>query len=141
VQSQPFSPARALGDSLGGMLIVDGADAPGAPRKTGSSFDVSLYLHAAQPIPAGWRLFTHVVGAGRMINADHEPVEGTLPLARLAPGTFVRDRIHVTLPRDWPVGPTTIRVGLWRGAERAKAAGAHAAPDNAVDIATVTVIP
>ena len=61
-----------------------------------------------------------------MINADHEPVEGTMPLARLQPGTFVRDRIHVTLPPDWPVGTTTLRVGLWRGSERAKASGAHA---------------
>ena len=26
-----------------------------------------------------------------MINADHEPVEGTMPLPRLRPGTFVRD--------------------------------------------------
>src|SRR5437764_3056707 len=46
-------------------------------RSSGATFDVSLYLHAAQPIPAGWRLFTHIVGAGRMINADHDPVEGT----------------------------------------------------------------
>src|SRR5439155_20891628 len=83
VQSQPFSPTRPLGDSLGGMLLVDGVDAPGAPLKTGASFDVTLYLHAAQPIAAGWRLFTHVTGPGRMINADHEPVEGTMPLVRL----------------------------------------------------------
>ncbi|MDB4967545.1 MAG: sulfatase [Myxococcales bacterium] len=141
VQAQPFAPGRALGDSLGGMLIVDGVDAPGAPIKSGSAFDVSIYLHAAQPIPPGWRLFTHVVSGGRMINADHEPVEGTLPLQRMRTGSFVRDRIHVTVPRDWPAGPTQIRLGLWRGPERAKAAGAHAAPDDAVDLATLIVTP
>ena len=141
VQGTPYSPSRPLGDSLGGMLIVDGSDAPGAPVKRGDHFDLTLYLHAAQPIPAGWRLFAHVVGPGRMINADHEPVEGTMPLARMRPGTFVRDVIHVSLPPNWPVGTTTLRVGLWRGTERAKAAGAQASPDNAVEAASVTVAP
>jgi choline-sulfatase len=141
VQATPYAPSRALGDSLGGMLVVDGSDAPGRPVKRGDRFDFTIYLHAAQPIPPGWRMFAHVIGPGRMINADHDPVEGTMPLARLRAGTFVRDVVHVTLPPDWPVGTTTLRVGLWRGSERAKAAGAHAAPDNAVDAATVTVAP
>jgi len=76
-----------------------------------------------------------------MLNADHEPVEGTMPLQRLRPGTFVRDVIHVTLPPDWPAGAATLRVGLWQGRERAKATGAHASPDNAVDAATLSVAP
>ncbi|HEY2748415.1 MAG TPA: hypothetical protein VGL86_27515, partial [Polyangia bacterium] len=141
VQSHPYAPSRPLGDSLGGFVIVDGSDGPGAPLRRGDAFDFTIYLHAAQPIPDGWKLFAHVDGPGRSINADHEPVEGTLPIARMKPGTFVRDRIHVTLPPDWPVGLTTLRVGLWRGRERAKATGAHARPDNAVDAASVTVAP
>src|SRR5207248_5514385 len=116
-QATPYAPSRALGDTLGGMLVIDGSDAPATPVKRGEGFDFTLYLHAAQPIPAGWRLFAHVVSAGgRMINADHDPVEGTMPLSRLRAGTFVRDVIHVTLPPDWPAGVTTLRVGLWRGA-------------------------
>jgi len=47
----------------------------------------------------------------------------------------------VALPADWPVGTTTLRIGLWRGRERAKATGANAKPDNAVDVASVTVAP
>ena len=46
----------------------------------------------------------------------------------------------MTLPPDWPVGTTTLRVGLWQGAER-QSHGAHAMPDNAVDAASVTVAP
>ena len=123
------------------MLVIDGSDAPAAPVKRGERVALTLYLHAARPIPAGWRLFAHVVGAGRMLNADHEPVEGTMPLGRLRPGTFVRDVMHVTLPPDWPAGTTTLQVGLWRGPERAKVSGAHAAPDGSVAAATVTVAP
>ena len=141
VQATPYAPARALGDSLGGLLAVDGSDAPAAPVHRGQRVDLTLYLHAEKPIPSGWRLFAHVVAPGRMLNADHEPVEGTMPLSRLRPGTFVRDVIHVTLPPDWPAGTTTLRVGLWQGRERAKATGAHAAPDNAVDAATLSVAP
>ena len=92
VQATPFSPRRALGDRVGDMLVVDGSDAPAAPVRRGARVDLALYLHAARPIPAGWRLFAHLVGPGRMLNADHEPVEGTMPLRRLRPGTFVRDR-------------------------------------------------
>src|SRR5262249_17290419 len=33
VQPTPFAPARPLGDSLGGLVILDGVDAPGAPLK------------------------------------------------------------------------------------------------------------
>jgi choline-sulfatase len=141
VQATPYAPSRALGDSLGGLVVVDGSDAPATPVKRGERFDLTIYLHAAQPIAPGWRLFAHVVAPGRMINADHDPVEGTMPLARLRAGTFVRDVIHVTLPPDWPAGTTTLRVGLWQGRERAKAVGAHAAPDNAVEAAAVTVAP
>ena len=141
VQTTPYAPSRALGDSLGGLVVVDGSDAPATPVKRGASIDLTLYLHATQPIPAGWRLFAHVIGPGRMLNADHDPVEGTMPLARMRPGTFVRDIMHVTLPPDWPPGPTALRIGLWQGRERAKATGAHSAPDNAVDAATFTVQP
>ncbi len=141
VQTRPFAPSRPLGDSLGGLVLIDGSDGPGAPLRRGATFDFTIYLHAAQAIPAGWKLFAHIDGPGRSINADHEPVEGTLPLAHLTPGTFVRDRIHVTLPPDWPVGMTTLRVGLWRGRERAPTSGAHARPDNSVDAASVTVAP
>ena len=141
VQATPFSPSRALGDSLGGMLVVDGSDAPAAPVKRGERFDVALYLHAEQPIASGWRLFAHVIAPGHMINADHDPVEGTMPLSRLRAGTFVRDVIHVTLPPDWPSGATQLRIGLWQGPERAKATGAHSSSDNAVEAATVTVAP
>jgi arylsulfatase A-like enzyme len=140
VQTTPYAPARALGDSLGGLIVVDGSDAP-ATVKRGARFDFTLYLHAAQPIPPGWHLFAHVIGPGRMMNADHEPVEGTMPLSHLRPGTFVRDIVQVSLPPDWPAGPTTLRIGLWQGRERAKATGAHSAPDNAVDAASVTVAP
>lgn len=134
LQTTPFSPARALGDKIGDWLVLDGVDVHPTP----DAVAVDLYLHATAPIPKGWRLFTHVVAGGRMVNADHEPVEGTLPLARLRPGSYVRDRIRVTLPSGWPRVPTTVRVGLWRGNERAKTSGPNSRPDNAVDIAVVT---
>jgi arylsulfatase A-like enzyme len=141
VATRPFAPRAALGDRLGDWLTIDGVDAP-VEVAAQAPFEVVLYLHADAAIPAGWHLFTHVVGpGGRMINADHEPVEGTVPLSRLRTGTWVRDRVRVQLPAGWPPGPVTVRVGLWRGAERAPASGPHAAADRAVDVARVAVHP
>ena len=91
------------------------------------------------PIPDGWKLFTHVQGATRMINADHAPVENLYPLHQLKPDIYIRDRVKVSFPADWPPGPVQLRMGLWRGAERAKAQGREAAADNAIELGTIAV--
>jgi hypothetical protein len=140
LSERPFSPAQPRGDVFGGWLTLDGVDAPATVRAT-DSFEVKVYWHATQRPPEGWRLFTHVVAPGRMLNLDHEPAGGTLPLARLRPGQYVRDVLRVSLPAGWPPGPLTVRVGVWRGNERAPVSGAHAAPDGAAEAARVTVQP
>ena len=125
-RATPYSPSRAARRlARRARSSSTACDVP-ARRCAAASASTSLLPARRAADPRGWRLFAHVVGpTGRMLNADHEPVEGTMPLARLRPGTFVRDRIHVTLPPDWPVGTDSASsVGLWRGTERAKAAGA-----------------
>jgi arylsulfatase A-like enzyme len=141
VQTRPYAPKQPLGDDLGGWLVVDGADVVTPVVQPGGTLEVDLYLHARAPVPSGWHLVTHVVGAGRMLNADHEPVENTYPLRKLRPGTFLRARVRVTLPASWPAGPLTMRVGLWQGPTRARATGAPAGADNAVDVAHLSVAP
>lgn len=140
VQTRPFAPRRPLGDRLGDWLVLDGVDVLTPTVRPGGALEVDLYLHARAPIPAGWRLFTHFTGR-RMLNADHEPLENAYPLARLRPGTYLRDRIRVTLPADWPPGSLTMEVGLWQGAKRAPVTGTHATADRAVKAAELTVTP
>ena len=120
--------------------MLDGVDLPAATVRVGQPLEIDLYWHAKKRLPPGWRLFMHVEGGGRMVNADHEPVEGLYPLSRLRPGTFVRDRVHLTLPPGFR-GPVHVRTGLFHGIERAPVAGAHATPDHAVDVGTLLVQP
>jgi arylsulfatase A-like enzyme len=137
--SAPLPSQRQLGDDVGGLVSVEGVDAPASAR-AGGTLELAVVLRGLGKIPEGWRLFTHVVGAdGRMINADHDPVEGLFPLSRLRPGMWLRDRIKVQLPPGWRAGPTTVELGLWRASGRAKVRGPDAAPGDAVRVATVTV--
>ncbi len=139
LSAQPIAAQTKLGDNLGGWVIVEGADLVTPTVKAGGEAAVDLILHGVGKVPEGWILFTHVNGArGRTINADHAPLQGAYPLERLADGVWLRDKIVVKLPPDWPPGPLTFDVGLWRRGQRASASGAHS-NDGAVHAATIKV--
>ena len=76
-----------------------------------------------------------------MINADHEPVEGIVPLARLRPGTFVRDAIHVTLPARLARRPHHAARSACGAAPSAPAPASTPRPTTPSTAATVTVAP
>ncbi len=133
----PF--ALPLGDTLGDFLVLEGADLKTPVAHAGDQLELSLVFHVTGKPPDGWKLFTHVVGPdGRHLNADHDPVEGLIPIARLEPGTWVRDRLRVQLPSGWPPGATVVDVGLWKTPARAPARGAHSSA-GAVHAATIQV--
>jgi len=91
-------------------------------------------------VAAGWKLFVHVEGPGKLfVNGDHTPAR---PFEWWRPGQFIRYTTTVTLPRTAPPGRYTVRVGMFRGAERVRVAAAHAKVDNdAVVAATFEVRP
>ncbi len=135
----PF--AQPLGDQIGTSIALDGVTIGKPSIARAEPLTLDLVMHGLGTVPSGWRLFTHVVGAnGRLMNADHEPLEGFFPVGELHANQWLRDHMSITLPRDWPLGPTTVEMGLWRGGARAPTTGSHAATDN-VRIATVTVTP
>jgi arylsulfatase A-like enzyme len=130
LSDKPLSFAAPLGDTLSDFLVLDGVDVKTPTLKAGGELEVVLVIHATKKPPDGWRFFTHVVGSDwRRLNADHDLVENLVPIARLKPGQYVRDRIRVPLPQYWPAGATTLEVGLWKSPARAKASGPHASGD------------
>jgi arylsulfatase A-like enzyme len=141
VSKAPLPFGAPLGDRLGDWIVLEGADVVTPTVSSGGAAEVALILHGVGRVPEGWRLFTHFVGpGGRRINADHDPVDGLVPLGRVQNGVWLRDRVRVTLPPGWPPGPISVEVGLWRRGERAPALGPHSAGD-AVRAATLTVAP
>jgi len=140
ISTTPLSSPTALSDSIGGWFTLDGVDVATPKVQAGQQIDLSVVLRGNVRVPAGWRLFTHVIAAnGRRLNADHDPVSNLYPLARLKKGTWLRDRIQVTLPLGWPRGQTTVEYGAFQGAARAPTHGAHAMPGDSVRIATIVV--
>ena len=142
LSTAPLPFQHKLGDSFSGWLTLEGADAP-ATAKAGDTFEVALLWHATGGAKGserdGWRVFTHVIAPdGRRLNLDHDPLEGLYPLKRMREGQWVRDRVKVTLPPNWPRGPLHVDVGLWKSPERAPVSGPDAL-DGAVRAATVEV--
>jgi arylsulfatase A-like enzyme len=129
VGAAPFPVATRLDADVGGLLVFDGATLHTPVVRPGETLDLEVVMHVPGPMPPGWRLFTHVMATNaqgavmRFQNADHEPVEGFVPLARMRPGQYVRDRLRVVLPPGWPPGTLEVRYGLWKGPTRAQVRG------------------
>ena len=121
--------------------MLDGVEVVTPKVKPGSTAQVDLVWHVKQRAPSEWRIFTHFTAAsGQRLNADHQPVEGLLPLQQVRPGTYLRDRVKVAVPPNFPTGTMRVLVGLWRPNERAPVRGSHGR-DNAVEVATIEVAP
>ena len=139
VSDKPLAFTTPLGDRIGGWLELAGVDVVTPTVQKNGQAEVDLYLHGLGEIPEGWILFTHFVSArGRMINADHTPLEGAFPLERIHAGLWLRDKIKVSLPPGWPPGPVTVEVGLWQRGRQAPAKGAHST-GGTVHVATLQV--
>lgn len=129
VSKDPLPFQQKLGDELAGALIIEGVDIV-TPPKPGAQFEFDLILHSNERLPDGYVLFTHIIGAnGFMINADHQPLENLYPLSRMRPGTFIRDKVKVQLPPNFPTGRLTVEVGLWKRPLNAPARGPHSTRD------------
>ena len=96
-------------------------------------------MHVNKPIPRGWRLFFHVRGPSGFLNLDHEPVEGFVPLNKLRPGQWVRDRVRISVPSSWR-GAFSVEMGLFQGGQRAEVSGAGQGKDS-VKLTDVTLAP
>ena len=140
VSDKSLSPSKPLGDDLGGYVRLEGVDLVTPSVAQGGQAEIRLYLQGEKRLPPGWHLFTHLVGKVARINADHEPLEGLYPIARLKPGVFLRDRVRVPIPSTFGIGPVQVEVGLWRRGERMPTKGAHSGAD-VIHAATLMVTP
>ena len=83
----------------------------------------------------------HIVGPGFQ-TADHDPVEGLLPLANLYRGMQVADRQRILVQPHLRPGTYTIYLGVFAGRDRLAVSGDGAEPkQHRVAAATFTVLP
>ena len=137
----PIPYETKLEANIGGMLQIEGVTITPKQIHPGETATVELILKVPAKIPPGWRLFTHARAQnGFFLNLDHEPVEGFVPLARLRPGQWVRDRIRINVPQSWPGNTVDVDVGLWKsGAGRVEVTGGGAMGDH-VRVGVVGVV-
>jgi arylsulfatase A-like enzyme len=115
----PVPAPHPLAARLGDTIEVRGYDVAPAQVAPGGDVDVTIYFAAARRPPPGWRLFFHAEGpGGMMVNLDHVPVDGVMPLERWRPGQQIRDHHHLVVAPSWPRGTYTLYVGAFHGRDR-----------------------
>jgi arylsulfatase A-like enzyme len=115
----PVPAPRPLAGRLGDAIEVRGYDVAPAEVPPGGDLDLTVYFAATKRLAPGWRLFFHADGpGGMMVNLDHVPVGGVMPLERWRPGQQIRDHHHVVVGPSWPRGTYTLYVGAFRGRDR-----------------------
>ena len=129
VSSKAIPFTTPIGADLGGWLTVAGANVRTPRIHPGDEIALDLVLRIDKTVPAGWWPFAHLSAPdGRFVNAD-PPRDGFVPLARAKPGQFIEWRVRSGVPSNWPAGPLTVEIGLFRGGQRAPTRGAGARGD------------
>ncbi len=131
-------------------LVLLGYDLSG-DAKAGSSFDVTMYFRVDQPLHGDWKIFLHFEAPGKRRQPfDHYGVGDLYPVAQWKKGEIVRDKVTVSVPKDWPSGKTQLLIGFfdwgaWSKANQNRRLSLHGAskakgtPDDRALLATVDV--
>lgn len=107
---QPPHPAHILFED---DVAILGYGVSKSRVKAGETVEIATFFRALRATDRDWRLFVHVRGPGKFINADHTPVSGAYPIRDWKPGEYVEDRHVIHIARNSPPGRYTVMVGLW----------------------------
>ncbi len=128
--------------AFGGQIRPMGHTLTGANVAPGGKLGLTLAWQANAPIDADLHQFVHVVdAAGRTIGQyDGAPLGGSYPTSHWQPGEVIVQPIEMTIARDAPIGPASVRVGWydWQSGARLPLAGDD---DGALELDRVTVTP
>ena len=131
--------ANPLDVDLGANVRLLAVDAP-ATAKRGDSITLTWTFEARGTQAAGWKMFVHVEGPAKsFFNNDHRPAR---PFEWWKRGQIIRYSTTAVIPRTAPAGAFTVRAGMFKGKERARATAPRVKiVDNAAEVATIQVVP
>ncbi len=106
---------------LGDSIRLVGYNLPRTTARPGETVALTLYWEALAPIPARYKVFTHLVGTtwnaaqGNFLwgQQDNEPLADRLPTTLWAPGVRVADPYRIRLDPAAPPGVYTLEVGMY----------------------------
>lgn len=106
---------HAAGAELGGYVVYLGIDTDNEEIAPGSKVTVVHYWKVIAPPGPEWRVFTHLVGAGKKWqNLDRSDMRIGHPPGEWKAGEIIRDEQTFTLDSDWKSPYAQITVGLYR---------------------------
>lgn len=112
-------PQHPVGLDAGGELRLVGLDLDRSTVARGETFTVTWYVEALRDAPADEkllvRLATRFADPSFVMELDHHPADGVLPLRQLRRGQVVKDVQRVTLETDFPLGEAWLTWALGRG--------------------------
>lgn len=132
---KPTTPGRALDVTLGGAVVIRGADLPAAALSRGARMPIKLHLGVNGVVDGDWQLFVHIdaQGGSFRIHGDHWPLRGQYKTGLWQPGEFLVDSWEGVVPMDAPAGVYDVWTGLYRGDERMEVTTTGATDRKAVD--------
>jgi mannosyltransferase len=105
-------PLRA---DLGGRVLLLGYTLSAEQVAPGDTLLLTLTWQALSPMAERYTVFTHLLDAGQVIQAqvDSEPQGGGLPTDRWTAGQIVQDSYALVVSPDARPGPHTLEVGMY----------------------------
>jgi hypothetical protein len=144
LSTTPTTPKRVIDVTLGGTVVVRGADLPEIALSRGARLPVKTHLGVTGDVEGDWQLFVHIdaQGGSFRIHGDHWPLRGQYKTGLWQPGEFLVDAWEGTVPMDAPAGDYDVWTGLYRGDDRMEVtAGDRKAvdADNRVRLGSITI--
>ncbi len=101
---------------LGRRIALVGFDLDRAVARPGEALDLTLYWQALAPVGEDFTVFTHVLGEGSQIWAQHDgqPQGGRAPTSDWSPGEIVVDEHELVIHPQTPPGVYELEVGMYR---------------------------
>jgi len=112
----PDAQARTV--TLDGRIVLLGSRVTPATAQPGDRVTLTTWWFLKKDMLEDWKIFLHGGGAGGEMNVlqdDHDPLDGLLPLSRWRPGEVMEETRVLRIPLPSAVGQLELRGGFFRG--------------------------
>jgi lipoteichoic acid synthase len=111
--------ANRLSAKFGDSIEIVGFDAP-KTAMAGQDVRIKYVFKCLEKMSSGDRLFVHIIHRDGTVNADHVPVNETLPLNKWEPGHYIVDEHSIHVPGTWSSGAMRVYLGFWNKNTRSR---------------------
>lgn len=109
-----FEPSNQREEVFDGLVKLIGTILPPSIVKDGTSVKATCLFQCLQPMQRDYAVFVHFENSeGVLFQADHFPVQGSLPSSKWVKDEIIGDTFSINIPKNIPSGKYDIFIGLW----------------------------